>query len=217
MLVFSAWGTFQILPYKAKKKKRYCSYCSISSAPSLVFLSPASFLWKLISSDMTELWKPREEVLQKLCHNPEHGRKLTPRQVLDAARETSDDCLAVACLTLPFMFYFNYSTKKIKSAQRVLCSVSLVLPRRRRNFCQKKWRYRKRRGNWCWWGSFLVGVKRTQSRSSSLFQQSEETVCVCDIMQWNISIRSYQAGGKLQHFLLDYKAADISFRSKSRN
>lgn len=38
-------------------------------------------LGKLISSDVTERWEPRAEVLQMLCHNAEHGRQRAPRQL----------------------------------------------------------------------------------------------------------------------------------------
>lgn len=69
---------------------------------------PRSSSLELISSDMTELWKPWVEVLQMLCHDAEHARKRTPRQLSEATWETGNDS---ACLTSTFISCFNYSNK----------------------------------------------------------------------------------------------------------
>lgn len=83
----------------------------LSGSPPLPFL-----LSELISSAVTDLWKPRAEVLQMICHHAKHGRKRAPRQLSDATWETGEEAAAAAaaaaaCVTAAFISPFNHGCK----------------------------------------------------------------------------------------------------------
>lgn len=122
------------------KQKRSLSYSCTSTTSS--FTSP---LPKLISSDVTELWKPWVEVLQMLCHHAKHGRKRTPRQLSDAAWETGVDALPRHRL-FDFSLYLSFQLHR----QTALClprSAGLVLMLARENVLEEKGEVRQALGD----------------------------------------------------------------------
>lgn len=92
---------------------------------------------KLISSDMTELWKPWAEVLQMLCHHAKHGRKQTLRQLSDAAWEIGVDALPRHRL-FDFSLYLSFQLHR-QTALCLPCSAGLVLILARENVLTGKW------------------------------------------------------------------------------
>lgn len=97
--------------------------CAFPCLPSTTSLFTS--LWKLISSDMTKLWKPWAEVLQMLCHHTKHGRRQTPRQRWDAAWEIGDGAVPHHRL-FDFSLYFSFQLRW-QTALRLPCSAGLVL------------------------------------------------------------------------------------------
>lgn len=108
-LCFQTQQYLKHLPDKQKK----ISLLLLSLSPLYHLFLFASPLWKLISSDVTELWKPWAEVLQMLCHHAKHGRKRTPSTALgcDLGKSATRLCLAAVCLTSAFISHFNYTGK----------------------------------------------------------------------------------------------------------
>ena len=107
------------------KQKKDLSLTPVRASLSVSPPPPLPLLLKLISSDVTELWKPWAEVLQMLCHHAKHGRKRTPRQLSDAAWEIGDGALPRHRL-FDFSLYLSFQ----RHWQTVLClpcSAGLVL------------------------------------------------------------------------------------------
>lgn len=136
-LCFQTQQYLKPLPDKQKK----ISLLLLSLSPLYHLFLFASPLWKLISSDVTELWKPWAEVLQMLCHHAKHGRKRTPSTALgcdlgkSAARQSLFD----------FSLYLSFQLHR----QTVLClprSAGLVLILARENALAGKWWQGTRRG-----------------------------------------------------------------------
>lgn len=125
----------------SRKKVSLTSQCLSLSfpplPPPLLVPSKKKKKRKLISSDMTELWKPWAEVLQMLCHHAKHGRKQTLRQLSDAAWEIGVDALPRHRL-FDFSLYLSFQLHR-QTALCLPCSAGLVLILARENVLTGKW------------------------------------------------------------------------------
>lgn len=155
-------------------------------------------LWNLISSDVTELWKPWAEVLQMLCHHAKHGRKQMPRQLSGATWEISDDALPRHCLC-DFRLYLSFQLCW-QTALCLPCSAGLVLMLARENvLVGKSWQGNRSRNTStsCRGGKFMVQTIHT-SKHSTLVKQA---LCLFWVKEYKASTNKiYYCSRKQQTF-----------------